>query len=84
VLATIQSRNFYLLVYYLKTLRIRIQMTLILPVALHVCKAWFLTLRGEYRLRVSENRVLRIMGPKKDIVAGMWRECITCILRQYD
>ena len=30
-----------------------------------------LTLREERRLRVSENRVLRIFGPKRDKVTGM-------------
>jgi hypothetical protein len=35
---------------------------------------WPLTLREEYRLRVSENRVLRkIFGPKMEEVAGDWR-----------
>jgi hypothetical protein len=34
---------------------------------------WSLTLRGEYRLRVFENRVLRIFGPKTDEVIG-WRK----------
>jgi hypothetical protein len=34
---------------------------------------WFLTLREEHRLRVSENKVLRrIFGPKREEVAGGW------------
>ena len=34
-----------------------------------------LTLREEYRVRVSENRVLRrIFGPKMDKVTGEWRK----------
>jgi len=33
-----------------------------------------LTLREECRLRVSENRVLRIFGPKKKKVTGDWRK----------
>jgi hypothetical protein len=36
-----------------------------------VCGTWSLTLRGERRLRVFENRVLRrIFGPKGDEVTG--------------
>jgi hypothetical protein len=30
------------------------------------------TLREEHRLRVFENRVLRIFGPKRDEVTGGW------------
>jgi len=38
----------------------------ILPVVLYGCETWSLTLRGELRLRVSENRVLSgIFGPKE-------------------
>jgi hypothetical protein len=32
------------------------------------------TLREEQRLRVFENRVLRIFGPKRDEVTGGWRK----------
>jgi hypothetical protein len=31
------------------------------------------TLREEHRLRVFENRLLRIFGPKLEEVAGGWR-----------
>jgi hypothetical protein len=35
---------------------------------------WSLTLRKEYRLRVSDNRVLRrIFGPKRKVVEEGWR-----------
>jgi hypothetical protein len=34
---------------------------------LYGCESWSLTLRGEHRLRVFENRVLRrIFGQKRD------------------
>jgi hypothetical protein len=33
-----------------------------------------LTLREEHRLRVFENRVLRIFGPKRDEETGGWRK----------
>jgi hypothetical protein len=44
-------------------------------VELHGCETWFLELRGENRLRVFENRVLRrIFGSsKREEVAGGWR-----------
>jgi hypothetical protein len=34
----------------------------------------FLTLREEHRLKVFENRVVRIFGPKIDEVTGEWRK----------
>jgi len=41
---------------------------------LYGCGVWSLALRGEHRLRVFENRVLRgIFGPKKEEVVGGWR-----------
>jgi hypothetical protein len=49
--------------------------TIILPVVLYGCETWSLTLREEHRLRVFENRVLRILfGPKRDEVTGEWRK----------
>jgi hypothetical protein len=41
---------------------------------LYGCGTWSLTLREEHRLRVSERRVLRIFGPKRDEVTGDWRK----------
>jgi hypothetical protein len=39
------------------------------------CETWSLTLEGERRLRVFENRVLRrIFGRKRDEVTGKWRK----------
>jgi hypothetical protein len=38
---------------------IKIYKTIILCVVLYGCETWSLTLRGEHRLRVFENRVLR-------------------------
>jgi hypothetical protein len=44
-------------------------------VVLYGCETWSLTLREEYRLRVFENRVLRMLfGPKGDEVTGKWRK----------
>ena len=49
-----------------------ISITVILPVVLYGCETWSLTLREETRLRVFENMVLRIFGPRRDeITEGM-------------
>jgi hypothetical protein len=57
-----------------KNLKIRIYKTIILPVVLYGCETWSLALREEHRLRVFENRVPRIFGPKRDEVMGEWRK----------
>ena len=49
-----------------KKLKIRIFRTIILPVVLYGCETWSLTMRDEHRLRVLENRVLRIFRSKRD------------------
>jgi hypothetical protein len=42
---------------------------------LYGCETWALALREEYRLRVTENMVLRaIFGSKKDEVIAVWRK----------
>jgi hypothetical protein len=42
---------------------------------LYGCETWSLTLYGEHRLRVFENKVLRrIFGPKRVEVTGEWRK----------
>jgi hypothetical protein len=56
-----------------KNLKIKIYKTVILPVVLNGCETWSLTLREEHRLRVFENRVLRIFGPKRE-EDGSWRK----------
>ena len=45
-----------------------------LPIVLYGCETWSLTLREEHRLRVFENRVLRIFGPKRDEITGERRK----------
>ena len=52
-----------------KNVNTMIYRTIILPLSL--------TLREECTQRVSENRVLRILGPKKDEVTGEWRTLCT-------
>jgi hypothetical protein len=56
-----------------KSVKIKVHRTIILPVVLYGCETWSRTLREECRLRVFENRVLRIFGPKRDEVTGEWR-----------
>ena len=54
-----------------KSIKIKIYITIILPVVLYERETWSLTLREEHRLTVFENRVLRrIFGPKRDEVTG--------------
>jgi len=48
--------------------------TTILPVVLYECETWSLTLREERRLKVSVNRVLRILGHNRDEVTREWRK----------
>jgi hypothetical protein len=56
-----------------KNIKIKIYITIILPVVLYRCAVWSITLREKQRLRVFENRVLRrIFRPKRDAVT---REC---------
>jgi hypothetical protein len=62
-------------IMFCQNLKIRVYKTIILPVVLHCCETWSLTLREEHRLRMFENRVLRkIFGPKRDEVTGEWRK----------
>jgi len=57
-----------------KNLKIKIYRNVILPVVLYGCETWSLTLRGERKLRVFENRVLRrLFRPRRDEVTGEWR-----------
>ena len=44
-----------------------------MPVVLFGCETWSLTLREERKLRVFENMVLRIFGPRRDEVTWEWR-----------
>jgi hypothetical protein len=56
--------------FYSRTYR-----TIILPVVLYGCETLSLTLREKHRLRVFENRVLKIiLNPKRDELMGGWRK----------
>jgi len=68
-------RIFSFPVCYPKNTKIKIYITIILPVVLYGCEIWSPTLGEERRLRVFENRVLRgIFGLKRDEVTGEWRK----------
>jgi len=55
-------------------LKIKTYRTIILPVCLHGCETWSLTMKEERRLIVFDNRVLRrIFGSKRDEVTGECR-----------
>jgi hypothetical protein len=56
-----------------KNLKIKIYKTVILVFVLYGCETWSLTLGEEHRLRVFENRVLKIFGPKRE-EGGSWRK----------
>jgi hypothetical protein len=61
-----------------RKLKIKLYRTIILPVILYGCKTWSITLGEEHRLRVSENRVLRIFesgreGGTQEMVRGRRR-----------
>jgi hypothetical protein len=67
-----------------KSVRIRICMTVTLPVILYGYEIWSLTIRKEIRLSVLENRVRRIFESKRDDGEEncIMRSFITCTLRQ--
>jgi hypothetical protein len=54
-----------------KSLKSKIQKTIILCVVLYGCETWSLTSKEEHRLRMFETRVLRrIFWPKRNEVTG--------------
>jgi len=59
-----------------KNIEIKLYRNIILPVVLHGCETWSLTLREECRLRMLEDRVMRrifrIFGPKGEEITGEW------------
>jgi hypothetical protein len=46
----------------------------IFPVVFYDCETWSRTLKEKHRLRMFENRVLRIFGPKRGEVTEEWRK----------
>jgi len=77
MLAIIRCGIFCLPALLSKNIKIKIHITIILPVVLYGCETWSVTLMEECRLRVFENRVLRRMfRPKWDEVTGEWRKLL--------
>ena len=71
--AIIQFRHFFSSRLLSKNLKIKRYKTIIFPVVLYDCEAWFLTLREKHRLRVVENRILRRRSRPKRDANGEWR-----------
>jgi hypothetical protein len=57
-----------------KNVNVRIYKTIISRVVLCGCETWSLTVREEHKLKMFENRVLRIFGPKSEGMMGGWRK----------
>jgi hypothetical protein len=56
-----------------KKLKIKLYKTVILLIVLHGCETWSLILREGRILRIFENSVLKIFGPKRE-EDGSWRK----------
>jgi hypothetical protein len=56
-----------------KNVKIRIYRTTILPVVLYGCEICYLIFSEDHRIRMFENRVMRIFRPKRTEVTGGWR-----------
>jgi hypothetical protein len=57
-----------------KNIQLKIYRTIILSGVLYGYETSSLIMRAERRLRLFENRMLRIFGPKTDGVTGKWRK----------
>jgi hypothetical protein len=76
MIATFDSRNFCLLVRYIKV-KITLFKIINSLVVFGVCGTLYLILREEDKMRVSENRLVRrIFGPKRDeVTEGLRKRC---------
>jgi hypothetical protein len=74
MLGIIQPRTFCLLMFCPKIQKIGVHNAIILSVFLCGCETCSLSLGEEHFLRMFENRVLRIFGPQRDEVTGVWRK----------
>jgi hypothetical protein len=57
-----------------KNITIKICRIIILPVVLYGCETCSLTLKKQNRLKVFEDRVLRIFGPMRDEIMEGWKK----------
>jgi hypothetical protein len=55
------------------TIEIKVYRNIILPVVLYGCETWSFISREEHKLRMFENRMRRIFGPKEKEWTGDWR-----------
>jgi hypothetical protein len=56
-----------------KSIKTNIYRNVVFPFVLYGFETWSLTLREEHRLRVFENRVLRmVLGSRRDEMTGEW------------
>ena len=56
-------------------IKIKIEITIILPVVVSGCETWSFTMREERKLGVFGNRLMRrLFGPNGDEVAGDWKK----------
>jgi hypothetical protein len=71
--SNIWEQPYHIKILFRKNLKIKMNRTINLPLALYGCITWSRTFRNERRLKMLRNRVLRrIFGPKTDEVAGEW------------
>jgi hypothetical protein len=81
MLATIQVQNLLSSRLLSKNIKIRVSKAIILPVVLHGCEIWSLTLRKKHRLRVFDNGVLRrTFGGKRDDVDDRENCILNCVI----
>jgi hypothetical protein len=53
-----------------RNIKIKMYKTIILPVVLYGHEIWSLILNEEYGMRVDEDRVLKLFGPKGEEIRG--------------
>jgi hypothetical protein len=70
MVATIRSRTFCLVWSKNAKIKIQVYKTIILPVVVYGRETLSLTLREEHKMRLFENRVMRLFGSKRDEVIG--------------
>jgi len=69
----IRCKIFCLLGCYPKILKLKIYRNMILSVVLYGCETWSPILREERKLRMFENMVRRLFGPRRNEVTQEWR-----------
>jgi hypothetical protein len=70
------SPKYFVFPSQIKKRKIKIYKTVILPIVLYECESWYVTLRGEHRLRVFEKRVLRGYLDLKERMTDSGENCV--------